>query len=154
MKEVVFVFHQGRNWFNNLTRFLTQGKYTHVSIMLDDTVYEAVELRGVIKHDYGSFYKTISRRRGRTYVTIRVSNKKFKQFKAFLEEQVGKKYDYYGILNFVFSRIQPRYGYWYCSELAQSLFYILYEEPIGRLVSPQRFYERLFYHFKLGNRHE
>jgi len=92
------------------------SKYSHVSIEVGGYVYEAVifdkySRRGVIKTPV-EFYErdTIVKS-----VSLELNEREVINF---LNEQVGKGYDFMGVLSFVWRVLPNRMGYWYCSELA------------------------------------
>lgn len=91
--------------------------FSHTSIQIDKTVYESVFVGGVIKTPVKDWDSS-------TVVTthaISVDEVTFKEIKKFVQAQVGKKYDFWGLFSFVFVFMKPKIGKWYCSELGAAV---------------------------------
>jgi hypothetical protein len=127
--EVALWFYRGDGKiFDKLNRWWTKGEYSHVEIVVDGTAYGADAWSGRVIQRHVSGFNP------QKWDIVPVSSEKDLQW---LEKQVGKKYDYLGILGFFFFAAQ-RTSWWYCSELA-AVFTGIKERPI----SPQRLYEIL-----------
>ena len=94
-----------------LIRWQTWGKYSHVAIEIGGWVYEAVPIKGVRKLPAAKYnWKDVDVFTADGYNEPSVW--------AFLESQLGKPYDYLGVLRFL-----PRWkegvfsDRWFCSEL-------------------------------------
>ena len=142
---VKFHFYKGKSIISKIIKWKTGGNYSHVSIEIDGTVYEAWEKNGVIKSNDPLAYHTP----GTPINTLQVEMKKEKleEFKLFLIEQLGKKYDWKAILfGFVKNKKIEDKNRWFCSELADMFFTFQlgtsYNLP-KKLVSPQLFFEKL-----------
>lgn len=115
MKTITFNAHRGNSTLSLLIRLASRGIYNHISIELNGFIYEAHVGKGVIKTPFKKWNDlTVAESE-----TINITPKNYKIVKAFLEAQVGKKYDIRGIFAFLFIFARPRIGYWYCSELAK-----------------------------------
>jgi hypothetical protein len=91
--------------------------FSHTSIQIDKTVYESVFIGGVIKTPLKEW-------NAGTVVTthaIPVDEATFKEIKKFVQAQVGKKYDFWGLFSFIFVFMKPKIGKWYCSELGAAV---------------------------------
>lgn len=108
---MIFQFHSKDTLISILIRFITQGKFNHVSIRIGKYVYEADMGKGVIKTLYSKWDNSS------VVECITVKTKHEKKVVKFLNEQVGKKYDITGVLSFLLIFSKPKVGMWYCSEL-------------------------------------
>ena len=140
MKSITFNIHRGNSFISKLIMRSSHGRFSHVSVEFDGCIYESIEGKGFIKSNKLSWKHSPIKER---YVVM-VSNKRYKQFEDWSEEQVGKRYDYTGVLShaspFFF---KPRQGYWYCSEytfvLLNKIVGILGDDSQHHKVSPQLF---------------
>lgn len=140
MKTIKFHFYKGKSLVSKLIKWRTNGIYSHVSVELDGVVYEAwvgSGASGVVKSTNTLYYHTPKTE----YDTIEVAIQNWNVWKTFLENQVGKKYDYMAIISFVKNRIKADENKWFCSELAMS--FLPFEFPkfkgFNGLISPQAF---------------
>lgn len=115
---IIFNFHYGYGLISTLIRWFSRGRYNHVSIQLGDFTYEAIEGKGVIK----TLTKKWNADTVVESVVLTISDKAEQDLFKFLEEQVGKKYDYRGVLSFLWGFTRPKEGAWFCSELAMITF--------------------------------
>lgn len=112
---VNILFAEGHKPFSRLIMYVTWSRFSHVG-MIDSSgeyVYEAEAFMGVVKTPISDF---INRYKGRV---VRVSYKCPRPEKAFafIDEQLGKKYDYRGIFGFIFRTSWQSKNSWFCSEL-------------------------------------
>jgi len=108
---ITFHSHRSDTIIGKLIRFFSRGNNNHISIEYRQYVYEAVEGKWVIKTHIADWCReTVV-----DSIQIQIKNK---DVITFLEKQVGKKYDYFGVVSFIFSLLRPREWYWFCSELA------------------------------------
>lgn len=116
---LTFNTHKGNALLSKLIRFFSRGKYNHTSIQLGNYIYEAHINSGVTKtHRVLWEDKTVV-----GSITLKIAPERGREIKAFLEAQVGKKYDIRGIFSFFFTTAKPKMGYWYCSELGVVTLY-------------------------------
>ena len=138
---ITFKAYKGTGFISKLIMLFSNGKFSHISIIIDGLMYEASMNKGVIMSLYtgDGGYETETRE-------VKITDKNKAEVVKFLESQIGKKYDYRGIYAFLMPLAKPKMGSWYCSELAMvSLGKALgkpdiYEE---QLVSPQEFWNIL-----------
>jgi hypothetical protein len=90
-----------------LIRIATMSRFSHVAIEVDNTIYESRFATGVHKPKHIKNVTDI----------IELDNLDDESVKAFLEAQVGKKYDSKAICSFMFSRTWEDLNKWFCSEL-------------------------------------
>jgi hypothetical protein len=88
-------------------RVFTRSRFSHVAIEVDNTIYESRFATGVHKPKHIKNVTDI----------IELDNLDDESVKAFLEAQVGKKYDSKAICSFMFSRTWEDLNKWFCSEL-------------------------------------
>lgn len=112
---ITYHFHISNKPISRIIRLYS--KYSHVSIEFMGHVYEAVMLdnkgrRGVIK-------TPVELWDNRSVVeseTVAISYPEIVH--DWLEKQLGKDYDYLGVLSFVWRFLPHNIGAWFCSELA------------------------------------
>lgn len=115
IQHITFAFYKGKgNFLDKLIRVFTLSKYSHVEIVIDDLWYASSP------RDKGVRVKKIVPKEGHwDYINIPVSQETKEHIENFLKSQVGKGYDYFGIL---FGIILPLKSdlpdKWFCSELA------------------------------------
>ena len=106
--------HKGNHLLGKLIRFFSRGKFNHTSINLNGIIYEAHIHSGVRKtpeKDWSD--KTVF-----TQTTFKIDTQTHRELKYWLDRQVGKKYDLWGVLSFMWIFANPVQGKWFCSELA------------------------------------
>jgi len=137
MKNVKFHFYKGKSFISKIIKWRTFSIYSHVSIEIDGDVWEAWEgssASGVVKSSNPSYYHTPLTE----FDTIIVPMKNVKEWKTFLDLQIGKKYDYKAIFSFLRNRNKQDNSKWFCSELAHTYFdFEVKNYKYDRLVSPQ-----------------
>ena len=90
-----------------LIRAFTKSRYSHVSISVGGFVYEAKMFTGVT-------CKTKAPKPAKTLILHGLNED---HIKAFLKQQVGKKYDFTALANFISRRDWQETSSWFCSEL-------------------------------------
>lgn len=109
--------YKGKSFISRAIKFATWGKYSHTAIILDDNyiveAWQGSNSVRVIKslsdgHKPGTPVDIYSARMGSEQERI---------FRAFVEAQVGKKYDFWGIAGFLRRKDLQRGESWFCSEL-------------------------------------
>ena len=109
-----FQFHHSKTLLGFLIRLCSLGHFNHASIRLGNYVYEATSKGGVIKTLYTKWNsETVA-----DIIEVPLSNEEYQRAYIWLNKQVGKGYDYLGVVSFLFALLPPRKGYWFCSELA------------------------------------
>ena len=114
--------YQGKSFFpSKMIRWFTWSKYSHAAFLCDDgSVYESWHVGGVCHrknihegHTPGTkidvFYMAVSELQ---YFTILES----------LRREVGKKYDFKGILGMLLRKNVDKKASWFCSELVFKAF--------------------------------
>lgn len=107
-------FYKGRGkFFDKIIRWWTGGPYSHVEIVIDGTAYSADAWNNVVRaksvnefnrDNWDRFEVVGQNRQERLNMCIRLC------------KQLGKQYDWLGILGFAFGGVQDP-DRWYCSEL-------------------------------------
>ena len=109
--------YKGKSFISSLIKFVTWGTYSHTAIMLSDTeIVEAWEgsnsvriIRGLDDgHKIGTSVDIYS---------VELTEEQEAIFREFVAEQIGKKYDFWGIAGFLVRRSIQTKGSWFCSEL-------------------------------------
>ena len=112
--QITYNAHYGYGIVSTLIRWFSRGRYNHISIELDGVVYEAKEGKGVIATTKGAWDDSTVV----DSISFELSPFAETEIFVFLQEQIGKKYDYRGVLSFLWGFTRPRMGRWFCSELA------------------------------------
>lgn len=112
--KLVFYAHRGNALISRLIRIVSP-RFNHISIRTGDFVYEA-HIKGGVTCTYYKDWKGKKTVADRKVMTLTIEESA--RVVAFLEAQVGKKYDITGIFAFLTVFSKPRKGRWFCSELA------------------------------------
>ena len=121
-------FYKGKErFFGKLIRWYTKSLYSHVEIVVNGRAYGADAWSGVVRcRPVSTFNPThwdvVS-------VTPTLSS-------SWLDQQIGKPYDYLGILGFFANGVHDKKA-WYCSELA-AVYVGITQSPI----SPQDLFKQ------------
>ena len=123
-------FYKGAgNLFDKLIRWFTSGTYSHVEIVVSGMAISADAWSGVVRcTPVAAFHKE-------NWDTVEVALTKDMDF---INLQLGKKYDWLGILGFFLPGKLQNSNRWYCSEFCAAAIGI-WKRPI----SPQQLYEML-----------
>lgn len=148
MKYITYNSHASDRPMSWAIRFFSKGWTSHTSKIYDGFVYEAIAGKGK-----GYTETPVSEWDGSTVVASRkvfVPEDRRDILKSWLKNQVGKKYDYWGVLSFVWRHTKARKGYWFCSEAAmESLHKIFDVDSVApghdNRVSPTEFWKVLDY---------
>lgn len=93
MAKVKLIVGKGQNPFSRTIRLFTFSRWSHIGIVRDNFVYEAIAFKGVVKTPIAEFK---SRYKGKWEIIERdVPDLEYTYNKA--EELLGKKYDYFGV---------------------------------------------------------
>lgn len=103
-----------------MVRWRTWGKYAHVAARIDDLVYEALPGKGVICTALEEYNRPED---SKVFDVVWLTSDAEAAAEYFLTQQVGKPYDYWGVLSFL-PRWRPKHAQakWFCSELIQAAF--------------------------------
>ena len=110
-------FYRGRgNAIDSIVRVWTQSIYSHTEIVIDDIWY------GASPRDGGVVRRRVSpKKENWDYIDIECSDVEKTAVIEFLEEQIGKRYDYLGIFTAQIIGVNADdKKKWFCSELAAS----------------------------------
>lgn len=114
------LFCRGHGLLAALVRWQTWGKYSHVAVQIGDWIYEAVPPRVRKVHAMNYDWKGVDV--FSTYLQG-TSNPSFEQLlEEALAKEVGKRYDYCGVLRFLPRWKSQNSNRWFCSELVFSKF--------------------------------
>jgi uncharacterized protein YycO len=115
---IELLFYKPANLIGKLVCWQTRSQFCHVAVHFEDcTVIEALYKDGVIKRNYDKDKDT-------DCITLRICVDKTAEesIHCWLENQVGKPYDYLAILRFLSRRKMYSNNRWFCSELAYEAF--------------------------------
>ena len=115
IKHLDLVFARRKTFSSYLQRWYTWSKWSHVAVVTPDGehVIEAVLFKGVVKTPLAEFHKRYSVSQAYCYPCEHPD-----KAHAFLEAQLGKKYNWLGVLSFVVRRKFRTYDRWDCVSLA------------------------------------
>jgi len=110
------------NVYERLIKWRTKSKYYHSEIVINDMWISALDYRGFRMnklrpltdlYDYHEFYVT-------------VTDKQYSDLMEWLEEQVGKGYDWYGlVISQIFKIGLDNKNKWICSEIVTKVLQLL-----------------------------
>ena len=101
-------FHRTNTLIGKAIRLQTGGVVNHVSIQQGNIVTEAQMFKGVTgNHNEKTIVESFTFKKGDDQIA-----------RDFAKMQMYKKYDWLGVLSFVWNFLPERIGKWYCSELA------------------------------------
>lgn len=119
MKVLLF---KGRGFVSNLIRWQQRSEYTHAAVLdeLTNLVYESREFKGVrcLTLHEATLNQQVD------VFDCPLTEPASAMLRSFLEEQVGKGYDYTMVARFLSRRQESRSssGKWFCSELVAAAF--------------------------------
>jgi hypothetical protein len=130
---VTFYFTKSDTLIGKLIRFTSGGKYNHVSIGINGYIYQAKMDYGVTKSKCDRDYNSVD--------WLHVWDLDEQKVSEFLDAQVGKKYDWLGVISFLWIFIRQGREKWFCSELATvALMKGLDKKEYNQRQSPIDFY--------------
>ena len=95
-----------------LVRLFTFSQWNHVAIEVNGKVYEARGMTGVTRSSAGGYLSQWAK-----HATVQITAPLNSQLIGFLESQVGKRYDFGGIIALPFRKPWHGKSKWFCSEL-------------------------------------
>lgn len=110
---VTFNTHCWKSFVSRVVQFFSRGA-SHSSIQVGDFVWEATFDKGVIKtplEEWEPLSTVVDK------VHFEIPRWRGKELVQWLDRQVGKGYDFLGILSFIWILIPQKVGKWYCSEM-------------------------------------
>ena len=115
-------YYHGRSMISRSIECFTWGEISHVAVRdpNEPRVWEAWQKGGVNK--VPSISTNHSDRTRVDIYTVDLTEEQYHGIVAFLDAQVGKPYDFWGVASFVFRRNMGKEGAWFCSELALAAF--------------------------------
>jgi uncharacterized protein YycO len=120
---VKLAFYKGTSWVSLAIRWQTRGRYSHVGVVTPDgKIIESWHRGGVLKNASLGM-----RHDPQTEVDIysvtglnRMQNASVLEF---MENQLGKKYDFLSVARFISRREVDDQEKWFCSELVMAAFH-------------------------------
>ena len=113
---IKLIFSSRKGWLSKIVRMVTWSDYSHVDMIIGhDHVIGASHTEGVTESSL-AYRKSVSNKWLIAEVhTLSVEDDE-NLFRA-MKSQVGKPYDYTGVLGFLFHRDWQKEERWFCSEL-------------------------------------
>ncbi len=109
--------YKGVSFTSNMIKRVTRGEYSHTAIMLeDDRIVEAWQGCNKVRiiNELSDGHKPGTEV---DIYLVDMGSKQEENFRAFVELQIGKKYDYMGLVGFYFNSGIHNESKWFCSEL-------------------------------------
>lgn len=106
-------FYKSDTEAGKLIRLFTGGRVNHVSVEVDGWFYEALMYKGFVKR------QTTNRK---AIVESFIFQQSRPDITEWLDRQVGKGYDWLGVLSFIWVFLKQKKGKWFCSENAMVVF--------------------------------
>lgn len=120
IEQVYLVFCNSRMPLSPIIRMVTNGRWSHVALLSDaNAVLEATGSHGVGKTPLESL---VARSTEYCIVEVNVPRGTFNKLKKAGESQLGKKYDWWGILGLSLNRDWQENSNWWCSEYVAWMF--------------------------------
>lgn len=113
-----FILVQGTSLVSKLIQWQTRSHWSHAALLFsDDTVMEAREFIGVRKLSFEAWLTENSNTPYEVFTVVTTEEQEV-IMRAWAEKQVGKPYDYVGVLRFVTRKNyeQQPDDAWWCSE--------------------------------------
>jgi uncharacterized protein YycO len=110
------LLYRGTGIINSLIRWQTRSHYAHAALVVDATIYEALPFKGVIIRPFEDQDNKADQyliAGGGAYLVEDQMN----LVAEFVSKQVGRKYDFGGIVRFMTRQKSPKNKRWFCSEL-------------------------------------
>jgi hypothetical protein len=134
---VTFNSHRSNTILGKTIRFFSRGKFNHTSINLNGIIYEAHIWCGVRMTQQDIWDNSTVK----TSTTFDIDVHTHRKLHYWLNRQVGKDYDLWGVLSFIWRFAKPTKGKWFCSELAVVVLAKLFALPTyNQRQSPTDFY--------------
>jgi uncharacterized protein YycO len=110
---------KGKGVISRSIRWQTRGKYSHAAVLLNDdkTIIEAWHTGTGVRKKEVKDWSNID-----VYYVPGLTKAEAANVLAFLEAQIGKGYDYFGVLRFLSRRNRDNPNRWFCSELVVAAF--------------------------------
>lgn len=132
MKNIIFHFHSTDSVLSKLIEWKTGSHVSHVSIEVNNCIYNAYAEKRFYKSTKLSadVFESFS---------IPVSNDLADYAHSILDDYVGSLYDYKSIFGFMFNKNRQSNGRVYCSEIANVILELIIGSKVKfeKLVSPE-----------------
>jgi hypothetical protein len=135
--NIHIVAYESKSIFGKLIRYWTRHEFSHVEVMRQNpekdsltSTIGALELKGVVWSD-------INEKKGKYEIfEITLTKEEYKLFWQYIYANLGKGYDYLGILGFVFTKFKENPNRFYCSEL---IYKALLHAKVNYWNEPQKY---------------
>ena len=102
----------------DVIQWYTRSVWNHVDIVMPDHTLTGARAEGGVQNRPANYRRFARVKRFQTALSVEAE----KEFYLCLAEQIGKPYDWTGIINFVVDRDWRNPDHWFCSELVAWLF--------------------------------
>jgi uncharacterized protein YycO len=112
MSEPAIILFKGRGFISQMIRWQTRSRFSHAALrMRDGRIVEAWQGKGVRITELTDYADV------EVFRVPSMSDEQWDKAIAFACAEVGKGYDYWGVIRFVSRRLLPTTERWFCSEL-------------------------------------
>jgi uncharacterized protein YycO len=113
MNIVIVRLYKGKGFISSLIKWQSRGEYSHAAVIAGGVLYEAKEFEGLRKR------MAVDENKEYDDFLVETTKEQRDILIKFLEEQMGKKYDYSMVIRFITRQQEQRAstGRWFCSEL-------------------------------------
>lgn len=126
---MIIIFAKNNGIPSLLIRLVTWSRWHHCGALTKDGKYviEATALHGVVKTPINDFLKRYTK----TSMVEIVCNKE--QAERFLNDQIGKRYDFKSVIAILVRAKKKPDNYWYCFELIAAASNLFRENMVSRI---------------------
>lgn len=154
MKTLKIAFYKATygDWLDKTIAFFSNGPYSHVEMIFENNLSfsssprkNGIDFRTAEFKDSGETSKANSEitfiTERWTFIDVTVNDTQYNTIWDFCEEQVGKKYDWFGAVYSVLPIIPGSSNRWYCSEVIIASFHTAnLWLPINEEITPVELY--------------
>lgn len=120
---ITFNFHRTHTLLGKLIRFFSGGMVNHVSVKIGEYIWEALFSIKIVNRRLKIIARVIKTHESewdKDYQVVKKYNVETcyeSTIVYWLDKQVGKKYDWRGVLSFIFPNLKEKKDRWNCSEM-------------------------------------
>jgi hypothetical protein len=138
--EVLFYKADKGAWDDKLIACWTRGKYSHTELKIGNICYTSYPNKGVVRRNLNVTERLYE------IIELEIAENDINKIIDFYNQTQGNKYDWFGILGFIFP-LQDRSDRWFCSEWVTKALQLAGVEKLWLLepskTSPNKLYKTL-----------
>ena len=117
----------GTGLISKAIQWYTHSEYSHIRIATSDTKFTEATWPRVRKGNISELKKGYTVKTPIAPLTIEEQTK----LRLFLELQIGKKYDWRGLISFIIRKNVQNKNWYYCNELAEEAYVTIKRQLVG-----------------------